>query len=197
MQQILETIKATVKERFGKVARSPHEKQPFAIGPDSAKRLGYGVGEIDSLPIQVTESFAGVGNPLRLGDILPGQTVLDLGSGAGMDAILAARKVGTTGHVIGVDMSEEMAAKANRNAGAVGLTNVEFQLAELDALPVGNNTADVAISNGVFNLCYDKPKVLAEVFRVLKPGGGLYMADILLEDGVTPQEVESKGTWSD
>ena len=197
MQETPDTIKATVKERFAKVAQSPHEKQPFRIGPESAKTLGYDAGEIDSLPIQVSESFAGVGNTLRLGDILPGQTVLDLGSGAGMDSILAARQVGPAGRVVGVDMTDEMVSKAKRNARDVGLSNIEFRLAEIDALPVANDTVDVVVSNGVFNLCHNKPKVLAEVFRVIRPGGRLHMADILLEDGVTPQEVERKGTWSD
>ena len=145
----------------------------------------------------MTESFAGVGNPLGLGEIAPGQTVLDLGSGAGMDSILAARRVGRSGKVIGVDVNEAMLAKARRNASALGVANVEFRRAEADDLPIPDGAVDVVISNGVFNLCLDKPKVLAEVFRVLKPGGRLQMADILLDDGVTPQEVERKGAWSD
>lgn len=195
MQETPETIKATVRDRFARVACSPHDMQPFPIGPESAKSLAYDPREIDSLPIQVAESFAGVGNPFRLGDILPGQSVLDLGSGAGMDAILAARKVGPTGRVVGVDMTEEMVAKARRNSA--GLANVQFQLSEIDTLPVGNDTVDVVISNGVFNLCHDKPRVLAEVFRVMRPGGRIQMADVLLEDGVTPEEENRKGAWSD
>jgi arsenite methyltransferase len=190
-------IRARIEERFVEVACSPHEKQPFAIGPDSAKRLGYDAAEIDTLPPTVTESFAGVGNPLGLGQITPGQTVLDLGCGAGMDSILAAGRVGRSGKVIGVDVTEAMLAKARRNASALGLESVEFRRAEAVDLPVPDGAVDVVITNGVFNLCLDKPKVLAEVFRVLKPGGRLQMADILLDDGVTPQEVERKGAWSD
>lgn len=197
MKETQEQIKAEIKQRFVKVALSPQEEKKFPIGPASAKRLGYDANELDSLPDSVTESFAGVGNPLALAELAVGQTVLDLGSGAGLDSILAARRVGRAGRVIGIDFAAEMVEKAKRNAVAVGATNAEFCLAEIDALPIGNNTVDAAISNGVFNLCCDKPKVLAEVFRILKPGGGLYMADILLEEGVTPQEVESKGTWSD
>ena len=190
-------IRARIEERFVKVALEPQEKQPFSIGPDSAKRLGYDAAEIDALPPTVTESFAGVGNPLGLGEITPGQTVLDLGSGAGMDSLLAARRVGRAGKVIGVDVTEAMLAKARRNASALGVENVEFRRAEAADLPLPDGAVDVVISNGVFNLCLDKPKVLAEVFRVLKPGGRLQMADILLDDGVTPQEVERKGAWSD
>lgn len=189
-------ISARIEERFVRVARSPHEEQPFAIGSDSAKRLGYDAAEIDALPPDVTESFAGVGNPLGLGQIAPGQTVLDLGSGAGMDSLLAARRVGRAGKVIGVDVTEAMLAKATKNASALGVENIEFRRAEAATLPIPDGAVDVVISNGVLNLCLDKPKVLAEVFRVLKPGGRIQMADILL-DGVTPQEAERKGAWSD
>lgn len=197
MPETPDQIRARIEERFVRVACSPHEKQPFLIGPESAKRLGYPAAEIDALPPSVTESFAGVGNPLGLGKIAPGQTALDLGSGAGMDSILAARSVGPSGKVIGVDVTEAMLDKARRNASSLGVVNVEFRRAEADALPVSEGSVDVVISNGVLNLCLDKPKVLAEVFRALKPGGRLQMADILLDDAVTPQEVEQKGEWSD
>jgi arsenite methyltransferase len=189
-------IREKIRQRFVKVARSPGERQPFAIGPESAKTLGYDPDEIDALPRQVTESFAGVGNPFVLGELRVGETVLDLGCGAGMDSILAARRVGPSGRVIGVDVTPEMVAKAADNAGAAGVTNAEFHRGEADRLPVGDGTVDVVISNGVFNLCLDKPKVLAEVFRVLRPGGRVQMADALLADEVTPGEVEAKGEWS-
>jgi ubiquinone/menaquinone biosynthesis C-methylase UbiE len=145
----------------------------------------------------VTESFAGVGNPHSLGPVHPGETVLDLGSGAGLDSILTARQVGPSGRVIGIDMTPEMVEKARRNVQVLGLTNVEFHQAQVEDLPLEDETADVAICNGLFNLCPDKPKTLAEVYRVLKPGGRLLMADVLLEDRVTPEEVARKGAWSD
>lgn len=197
MQETPEQIRSTVRERFAKVACSPHQKHPFAIGPESAKTLGYAAAEIDALPAPLTESFAGVGNPLALGEIRAGDTVLDLGSGAGMDSILAARKVSPTGKVIGVDMTEQMVEKARANASAAGIANAEFKQAEADALPVNDETVDVVISNGVFNLCLDKMKVLAEAFRVLRPGGRIQMADILLHDDVTLEDVAHRGTWSD
>lgn len=190
-------IRDKIRHRFVKVAHLPHDKHPFAIGPNSAKKLGYNSAEIDVLPATVTESFAGVGNPLALGELRAGDTVLDFGCGAGMDSILAARRVGPTGRVIGVDVTAEMVEKARSNATTAGVTRAEFHHGEADHLPVADGTVDVAISNGVFNLCFDKPKVLAEVYRILKPGGRLQMADILLADNVSESEVQRKGEWSD
>ena len=190
-------VKQQIRERFAKVAQSPENEQASPVGPESAKVLGYDANEIDGLPVEVTESFSGVGNPLSLGKITPGQTVLDLGCGAGLDSILAARRVGQSGTVIGIDMTPEMLDKAKRNAVSAGVSNIEFHLAEADELPVEDETVDVVISNGVFNLCLDKPKVLAELTRILTPGGRLQMADIFLHDDVTAEEVADKGTWSD
>jgi arsenite methyltransferase len=190
-------LEIAVKERFSALARNPAEEKRFPIGPNNAKRLGYSSQEIDSLPSAATESFAGVGNPFSLGELRLGQTALDLGCGAGMDSILAARRVGPTGKVIGVDMVEEMLAKARRNAEAAGLSNADFQIGQADALPAREGSIDIVITNGVFNLCADKPKVVAELFRVLRPGGRLQMADILLEPHGTPQELASQGSWSD
>jgi SAM-dependent methyltransferase len=197
MPTTAEEIRAAVEQRFALVARSPDKEQKFPVGPASAKKLGYDPQEIDSLPTSVTESFCGVGNPLGLGDIRPGQAVLDLGSGPGMDSLLAARRVGPTGKVVGVDLCPEMVEKARRNASLLGLHNVEFVQAGIEKLPLPDASVDVVISNGVFNLCPDKPGVLAEAFRVLRPGGRLQMADILLHDDVRPEEVAHKGEWSD
>jgi arsenite methyltransferase len=190
-------IKDKIKQRFVKVATDPTAPQRHPTGPASAKTLGYVAAEIDGLPAVVVESFAGVGNPLGLQAVCPGSTVVDIGCGAGVDSILAARMVGPSGRVIGVDMTAEMVEKATDNAVAAGVTNAEFYQGEADRLPVGDGAVDVVISNGVFNLCIDKPKVLAEVFRVLRPGGRLQMADILLGEAVTDEQVEKKGAWSD
>lgn len=195
--EIRDHIRAEVKQRFLKIALAPEDERKFPVGPTSAKRLGYDAHEIDALPRSVTESFAGVGNPLALGERQAGETVLDLGCGAGLDSILAARAVGPSGQVIGIDFASAMVEKARRNADTVGATRAEFRLGDAEALPASDESVDVVITNGVLNLCFDKPKVLAEAFRVLRPGGRIQMADILLEDGVTPEEVASKGTWSD
>ena len=190
-------IRDKVRRRFVKVALDPKAPQRHPTGPDSAKRLGYDPVEIDALPAAVTESFAGVGNPFALGAPRPGETVLDLGCGAGVDSALAARRVGPTGRVLGVDVTVEMVEKARTNAAAVGVANVAFHHGEADRLPAADGSVDLVISNGVFNLCLDKPKVLAEVYRVLKPGGRLQMADILLGADVPESDVERKGAWSD
>jgi ubiquinone/menaquinone biosynthesis C-methylase UbiE len=186
-----------VIDRFRRVAAAPDLERKFPIGPASAKRLGYDAAEVDALPASVTESFCGVGNPISLGEPQPGQTVLDLGCGAGFDTLLAAQRVGTSGEIIGVDMTPEMIAKARCAAESLGVMNIEFLLGEIEALPLADSSVDLAISNGVFNLCPDKPRVLSEIFRVLKTGGRLQMADILLEPHVTPEAVASKCSWSD
>lgn len=190
-------IRNQIRERFAQIARSPETERVFPVGPASAKNLGYDADEIDALPAEVTESFSGVGNPLAMGELAVGQTVLDLGCGAGLDSILAARQVGATGRVIAIDMTEDMLDKAERNATAVGISNIEFHVADAENLPVADATIDVVITNGVFNLCPDKLKVLAELHRVLCPGGRLHMADILLHADVTTEQVAKIGTWSD
>jgi arsenite methyltransferase len=197
MPQDTQTIRAMVRDRFARIANSPGQERKFPIGPESAKRLGYDPVEIDQLPAWLTESFCGVGNPLGLGQIRPGETVLDLGCGAGVDSVLAAKRVGPSGKVIGVDTTEEMLEKARRAATALGRDNIRFVRGDLQDLPLENEQVDVAISNGVINLTVDKPKVLAEIYRVLKPDGRLLLADILLEDNVSAEEVARLGTWSD
>jgi arsenite methyltransferase len=188
-----EEIRTAVGQRFAKIARSPEQEQKFPVGPASAKRLGYDPQEIDALPPSVSESFCGVGNPLGLGGLDAGQTVLDLGSGPGLDSLLAARRVGPTGKVVGVDMCEEMIEKARRNVQALGLKNVVLHT-EIEKLPLPDGLVDVVISNGVFNLSTEKPGVLAEAFRALRPDGRLQMADILLHDDVTPERLPTRAS---
>jgi arsenite methyltransferase len=137
-----------------------------------------------------------VGNPFAWGDLQPGQTVVDLGSGAGLDAILAAQMVGPQGRVIGIDMTPAMVAKARRNAEFVGLGNVAFREGYLEALPIADATADVVLSNGVINLCPDKAVVLAEAYRVLKPGGRLQVADIVVAKEVPNDAKADISLWT-
>jgi len=193
---IADPVLASIKQRYGDIARCPEAEKAFPIGAQSAKALGYSAELIDQLPASATESFAGVGNPFLLVELQAGQTVLDLGCGAGMDAILAASKVGPSGRVIGVDVTEEMIHKAQDNVRRIGLANVEFLQGDVESLPLAAESVDVVISNGVFNLCRNKPCVVAEVFRVLRAGGCLFMADIILEDHVSPEKVQLMGSWS-
>lgn len=192
-----EEVQKAIKERFCRIAKNPASEQRFPVGPESAKRLGYNPAEIDGLPGSVTESFAGVGCPLVLGPVREGELVLDLGSGAGMDAFLVARRVGPKGRVIGIDMTSEMIRKAESNRLLLGIENVEFKEGQVENLPLEDASIDLAMTNGVINLCLDKERVIQEIYRVLKPGGRFYGADIILEEGVDQATVERLGTWSD
>lgn len=189
-------IKAQVRARFRRIATEPSSEKRAPVGPESAKNLGYDPQEIDSLPPSVTESFAGVGYPLGLGPVHTGERVLDIGSGAGLDAFLVSRQVGPTGRVIGVDMTPEMVEKAEANRQRLGIANVEFRQGLAEELPVGDNSVDLVIFNGLVNLSPQKGQVLAEIYRVLRPGGRIYAADIILEDGVDQATVEKLGQWS-
>jgi arsenite methyltransferase len=148
------------------------------------------------LPDSVIESFAGVGNPFVYGPLQAGEIVVDIGSGAGFDSVLAARQVGPSGHVIGVDMTTEMLRKARANAEALGLTNLEFRDGYSEALPIEDASVDVVISNGVINLSPDKDAVFREVARVLKPGGRLQMADIAVEVAVPDSGKSNIDLWT-
>lgn len=190
-------LRASVIERFSRIATVPDQERTFPVGGESAQRLGYGLAELDRFPASLTDSFCGVGNPFLLGDAKPGQVVLDLGCGAGFDTLLAAQHVGREGRALGIDMAPEMVKKARRNGISLGVPNVAFLRGEVERLPLGDRRIDLVISNGAFNLCPDKAVVLSEAFRVLRPGGRLQMADILLHGDVTPAEVAQKGEWSD
>ncbi len=147
-----DAIRAAVEQRFAQVARSPALEKKFPVGPASARKLGYDLHEIEALPASVTESFCGVGNPLGLGEVSAGQTVLDLGSMAGIDSLLVADRVGPTGKVVGVDLCQEMVEEARHNALLLGLHSVEFVQGGIENLSLPDTSVDVVISNGVFNL---------------------------------------------
>ena len=188
-------VQAAVRQRFGKIATSPACETKFPIGPANAKALGYDSVEIDRLPKSATESFVGVTNVLQLGEIRSGDTVVDLGCGAGLDCLLAAGRIGPTGKAIGVDMTEAMIDKAQRNAAELGIENVEFFHGCIENLPLPDEVADVVISNGAFNLCPDKPRSLAETYRILRPGGRLQMADVFLDEHFKPEDRVQVGDW--
>jgi SAM-dependent methyltransferase len=174
-------LRAEVRSMYARVAAEPDGEFHFHRGPDyAADRLGYDPRELALLPAPVTASFAGIGNPHLIQPLDAGATVLDMGCGAGIDLLLAAMHVGRAGRAIGVDMTESLAERARAGAAAAGLSNVDVRLGDATALPVSDGSIDVLISNGVFNLVPDKERALAEMFRVIAPGGRLQIADIVL-----------------
>jgi arsenite methyltransferase len=156
---------------------------------------GYAALDRDQLPDGAVLASLGCGNPTAVAELHQGETVLDLGSGGGIDVLLSARRVGPTGTAYGLDMTEEMLALARRNAAEAGTGNVEFLKGQIEAIPLPAATVDVVISNCVVNLSVDKPAVFAETFRVLKPGGRLGITDVVAEDQLTPEDRAERGAW--
>jgi arsenite methyltransferase len=192
-------IKAAVRARYTQVASgetsccgSPND-QSRAERP---RDYGYELSILgDDVPGSVLDSFAGCGNPLAIDTLDPGEVVLDLGSGAGLDCFLAAKKVGSEGQVIGLDMTDAMLEKARRNQTSLGLTNVEFRKGEMEQMPIADASIDVIISNCVINLSPDKDRVFGEAYRVLRPGGRLMVADIATV-GELPAELRTTEAWT-
>ncbi len=173
-----EVLREQVRDKYREVAVDPHRTYHFHTGRPLAARLGYEDAAVDALTDRAVESFAGVGNPFSLRRLLPGERVVDVGSGAGFDSFIAAGQVGVSGHVVGVDMTPEMLEKSLETARALGFGHVEFREGLAEKLPVEDGWADAVISNGVINLCADKQAVFEEIRRVLRAGGWLQFADI-------------------
>jgi len=191
-----EALRAEVRAKYVEVAESPHHEFHFHTGRALAERCCYDPDAVAALPDQAVESFAGVANPFQLRALKPGERVVDVGSGAGFDSFLAGRAVGGEGRVVGVDMTPAMLAKARRTAAEVGSDNVEFCHGFAEELPVADGWADVVIANGVFNLCADKRSVLAEIDRVLRPGGVLQFADIATGRPVPAEVLRNIDLWT-
>jgi SAM-dependent methyltransferase len=189
-------LEEKVKDMYRAVATNPRGEFHFEMGRAMAERLGYDAADLDRIPPESIESFAGVGYFFHLADLKPGETVVDLGSGSGMDSFIAANKVGASGRVIGVDMTDEQLAKAERLRGQRGFANIAYRKGYIEETGVETGTADCVISNGVINLASDKGRVFREVARLLKNGGRLAIADIVTDTALPETIVCSADLWA-
>lgn len=180
----VDTLREAIQEEYAEVANHPTKGFHFHTGRPLAHILEYRDEWLEGIPESSIESFAGTGNPFGMGELRPGERAVDVGCGAGIDSLIAGKMVGPEGRVIGVDMTQVMLEKARVAADEAGLENVEFHQSYAEELPVPDGWADVVISNGVLNLMPDKPSVLGEMFRALKPGGRLQIGDILVQKPV-------------
>jgi len=201
MSDILELVdvdrlRVEVQTKYREVAEDPTAEYHFHTGRQHALRLGYPVSPLDQLPEEACEAFAGVANPFHWDTPHPGERVVDLGSGAGMDSLLAALHVGPDGRVIGVDMTPEMLERSRSIAETLGFANVEFREGFIESAPVDDGWADVVISNGVINLCPDKLGAYREIARILRPGGRMMVADICIEKPVPEEALRDIDLWT-
>ena len=189
-------LRSAIADEYTQVATAPDQGFHFHTGRKLAGLLDYDNAWIDRVPESSVESFAGTGNPFRMGQLKDGEQVLDVGSGAGMDSLIAGQMVGPGGHVTGVDMTDAMLARARTSAEESGAGNVEFVNGDATELPPADNSIDVVISNGVFNLVPAKARALQEMYRVLKPGGRLQIADIVVSRAVPFEAKEDIDLWT-
>ena len=191
----VDLLKSEIKKTYASVSDEPEREFIFPTGRAWAEDLRY-PPELANVPDTAVESFAGVANPWELGRLEPGERVLDLGSGAGTDSLVAAQMVGETGRVTGIDMTPEMLAKARTAAEAMGATNIQFLEAEAERLPFPDGSFDVVISNGVIDLIPDKDAVFAELYRVLRAGGRMQIADVTIQNPVSAEGRRNIDLWT-
>ncbi|MDQ3639574.1 MAG: methyltransferase domain-containing protein [Actinomycetota bacterium] len=192
----VDTLREAIQEEYAEVANHPTKGFHFHTGRPLAHILEYRDEWLEGIPESSIESFAGTGNPFGMGELRPGERAVDVGCGAGIDSLIAGKMVGPEGRVIGVDMTQVMLEKARVAADEAGLENVEFHQSYAEELPVPDGWADVVISNGVLNLMPDKPSVLGEMFRALKPGGRLQIGDILVQKPVPEGAKRKIDLWT-
>jgi SAM-dependent methyltransferase len=192
----VDELRQAIRAEYAVVARNPEQGFHFHTGRPLVRLLGYDDTWLDGMPEGALASFAGTGNPFRIGKLLPGERVVDVGCGAGFDSLIAARMVGAEGSVIGMDMTPAMLVKARQSAAQAGMANVTFCEGYAEALPVPDGWADVVISNGVLNLVPDKAAALHEMARVLKPGGRVQIADILVQQPVPESAKRQIDLWT-
>jgi arsenite methyltransferase len=188
-------LKSEIRKKYASVSTEPEQHFVFPTGGSWAEDLGY-PEELANVPESAVQSFAGVANPFSLGRLERGERVLDLGSGAGTDSLVAAQMVGPQGRVTGIDMTPEMLAKARAAAAEMGATNVEFVEAEAERLPFADACFDVVISNGVIDLVPDKDAAFSELFRVLAPGGRIQIADVTIQKPVSEEGRRNIDLWT-
>jgi arsenite methyltransferase len=191
----VDLLKSEIRNTYACVSQEPERDFIFPTGRAWAQDLGY-PPELANVPEAAVESFAGVANPWELGRLSVGERVLDLGCGAGSDSLVAAQMVGPEGSVIGIDMTPEMLAKARRAATEMGAANVEFVEGEIELLPFADESVDVVISNGVIDLLPDKDTVFAEIYRVLRPGGRIQLADVTIQQPVSEEGKRDIDLWT-
>jgi SAM-dependent methyltransferase len=192
----LDDLRKAIQEEYALVAVQPEDGFHFLVGRPLAQLLGYPEEWLTGIPEPTITSFAGTGNPFSVGELREGERVVDVGCGAGIDSIIAARMVGPRGRVIGVDMTPAMLAKARASAAAAGMANVDFREGFGEALPIEDGWADAVISNGVLNLMPDKDGALREMARVLKPAGRLQVGDILVQKAVPRSAKQDIALWT-
>jgi arsenite methyltransferase len=192
----VEVLKCEIKKTYARVSQEPNEDFVFPTGRAWILDLGYPPELVARLPEAAAESFAGVANPFALGRLEPGEVVLDVGSGAGTDSLVAAQMVASEGRVTGIDMTPEMLAKAKAAAVEMKATNVEFVAGEAEKLPFEDESFDVVISNGVIDLTPDKDAVFSEIHRVLRPGGRIQIADVTIQNPVSEEGRRKIDLWT-
>lgn len=190
-------IQDSIRKKYAEISRSAAGKFNYPTGKDGATMLGYDLSFLQHVNDEILESFCGVGNPFTLGRLRLGESILDVGCGAGVDMISAWYIMGQSGRVCGIDLTPEMVAKAVRNVELSGVADYEIKRADSASIPYGDRTFDVIISNGVLNLSPDKEKSFREIFRVLKPGGRFQFADIIRKADLPDTVANSLAAWSD